>query len=90
MLMSRDELSREIRHIAEDQAKSLRVPLSPEAINHLATVPSDFIDGASQIDVIPSIRDILHQAKMYNSGTVNEELVKHIMTNSPRRYLWFS
>jgi hypothetical protein len=95
MLMTRDELSREIRHIAEDQANSLRVPLSPEAVNYLATIPTDFIDGASQVDVIPSIlrrtiRDILHQAKMYNSGTVNEELIKNIMTTSPRRYLWFS
>ena len=51
MQMTADELAREIRHIAEEEARALRVPVAPEAVNYLATVPSDFIDGASQIDV---------------------------------------
>lgn len=92
MLMTRDELSREIRHISEDEAKALRVPLSPEAVDYLATPPPNFIDGATQVDVVPpilrrTIHDILHRAKMYNTGTVKEDLVRNIMTTSPRRYL---
>jgi hypothetical protein len=94
MLMSRDEVSREVRLISEDAARVLHVPLSPDAVNYLATVPSDFMSEATEIDVIipilrRTIHDILHQAKMYNTGTVDEGLIKHIMSTSPRRYLWY-
>jgi hypothetical protein len=94
MLMSSDEITRQIRLISASEANALGIQLSPDAVNRLATVPSNFMGDRTQIDVqIPQLRSAIHEildhASTFRRPIVDGNLIENILSNWACHYLWF-